>query len=239
MRCCAEASRLVKTARALREQLPATATAMADGDVQFSQAEVIVDSVKDLSPGIDPELRAEGERALIGACGSLDPAKLGQLGRRLEELLDPDGVQARDEAKIRDHEAKAFGKREFTLSPDPYGSGGLIRGRYDAAGYAVLTAALDALSTPWTQGDTADHGADKDTRSPAQRRYDAVVEIGRRSLHHPATTSGDGGKAQIRVTIPLTSLTVRIGVGVLDDGTEISPTLPGCWPATPGSSRPS
>jgi len=115
---------------------------MADGDVQFSQAEVIVDSVKDLTPGIDPELRAEGEQALIGACGSLDPAKLGQLGRRPEELLDPDGVQGRDEAKILDHEARAFGKREFTLSPDPYGSGGLIRGRYDAAGYAVLTAAL-------------------------------------------------------------------------------------------------
>jgi hypothetical protein len=41
-------------------------------------------------------------------------------------------VQARDEAKIRDHQEKAFGKREFTLSPDPYGSAGVIRGRYDA-----------------------------------------------------------------------------------------------------------
>jgi len=51
---CAEASRLVKTARALREQLPATATAMTDGDVQFSRAEVIVDSVKDLSPASIP-----------------------------------------------------------------------------------------------------------------------------------------------------------------------------------------
>ena len=78
----------------------------------------------------------------------------------------------------------------------------------------MLTAALDALTTPWTHGNTgphtdrtadlgADHGADTDTRSPAQRRYDAIVEIGRRQLHHP-TTSGDGGKAQIRVTIPCT-----------------------------------
>ena len=41
------------------------------------------------------------------------------------------------------------------MSPDPYGSGGLIRDRYDAAGYAVLTAALEALSTPWTHGITA------------------------------------------------------------------------------------
>ena len=194
---------------------------MADGDVQFSQAEVIVDSVKDLSPGIDPELRAEGERALIGACGSLDPAKLGQLGRRLEELLDPDGVQARDEAKIRDHEAKAFGKREFTLSPDPYGSAGTIRGRYDAAGATVIAAVLDALSAPWPEN--AD--GEKDTRNPAQRRYDALIEVLRCHLHHPATTSGDGGKAQIRVTIPMASLTERIGHGVLDDGTEISPTL--------------
>jgi len=40
-----EASRLVKAARSLREQLPATAQAMADGDVQLSQAEVIVESL--------------------------------------------------------------------------------------------------------------------------------------------------------------------------------------------------
>ena len=44
-----EASRLVKTARALREELPATAQAMTQGRVHLGQAEVIVDSLKDLS----------------------------------------------------------------------------------------------------------------------------------------------------------------------------------------------
>ncbi len=127
-----QASRLLKTARALRGDLPSTAHAMARGEVGFAQAEVIVDSLKDLTPEIAAELRAEGEATLIGACASLDPVGLGRLGRRLEDLLDPDGVQARDEAKIRDHEARAFGKREFTMSPDPYGSAGTIRGRYDA-----------------------------------------------------------------------------------------------------------
>jgi len=77
---CAEASRLIKTARALRGQLSATATAMTDGDVNLGQAEVIVDSVKDLSPGIDPELRAEGERALIGACGVAGPGQARAAG---------------------------------------------------------------------------------------------------------------------------------------------------------------
>ncbi|MDQ3734396.1 MAG: HNH endonuclease [Actinomycetota bacterium] len=216
-----EASRLVRTARTLRGQLPATATAMTRGEVGFAQAEVIVDSLKDLSADIGPELRAEGEANLIGACASLDPIRLGRLGRRLEELLDPAGVQARDEAKVRDHEAKAFGKREFTMSPDPYGSAGLIRGRYDAEGAAVITAALDALSMPLPEG----VDGTKDQRSPGQRRYDAILEVCRRQLHHPATSSGDGGKAQIRVTIPLQCLTDRIGVGVLDEGTQISPTL--------------
>jgi len=55
-----EASRLVRTARALRGQLPATAAAMTRGSVAFAQAEVIVDSLKDLSDGIGPELRAGG-----------------------------------------------------------------------------------------------------------------------------------------------------------------------------------
>ncbi len=218
-----EASRLMKAARSLREQLPATAAAMSTGEVNLGQAEVIVESLKDLSDQVSPDQRAEGEQTLIAACDSLDPIALGRLGRRLEELLDPDGVQARDEAKIRDHEQKAFGKRELTFSPDPYGSGGTIRGRYDAAGYAVMTAVLDPLSTPWSE--VTGVGEDNDNRSPAQRRYDALVEVCRRGLHHPLTTSGDGGKAQIRVTIPLTSLSTRTGYGLLDGGTEISPTL--------------
>ena len=66
---------------------------LTDGDVNLGQAEVIVDSVKDLSPGLIPPYAPEGEQALIGAGGSLDPAKLGQLGRRLEELLDPTGCR--------------------------------------------------------------------------------------------------------------------------------------------------
>ncbi len=216
-----EASRLVRTARALREQLPATGQALAVGEVNLGQVEVIVDSLKDLSDQVGPAQRAEGEATLIEACASLDPVGLGRLGRRLEELLDPDGVQARDEAKIRDHEERAFGKRELTLSPDPYGSAGTIRGRYDAAGAAVIAAVLDALSAPLSE--TSD--GEKDTRNPAQRRYDALIEILRRHLHHPATTSGDGGKAQIRVTIPLQSLIDRTGVATLDSGAEISPTL--------------
>ena len=152
---------------------------------------------------------------------SLDPAKLGQLGRRLEELLDPDGVQARGEAKIGDHETQSV--RETGVHPEP----GPVRVRW-ADPRPLRRRRIrgahrrpDALSAPQPEGPDGE----KDERSPAQRRYDAIIEIGRRQLHHPATSCGDGGKAQIRVTIPLTSLTDRIGHGVLDDGTEISPTL--------------
>ena len=41
---------------------------------------MIAESLKDLSDGIDPVLRAEGEQTLVGACGSWDPAGLGRLG---------------------------------------------------------------------------------------------------------------------------------------------------------------
>ena len=63
-----EASRLVRTAEALREQLPATAQALADGQVNLGQVEVIVDSLKDLSDEVSTAQRAEGEATLIGAC---------------------------------------------------------------------------------------------------------------------------------------------------------------------------
>lgn len=176
-----EASRLVRTGRAPRAEFPATGAALAAGAVHLSQAEVVVDALHDLDadhlagPGGESgaQVRAAGEQTLLEACATHDPAAVGKLGRRLAELLDPDGVQARDEAKIRDHEEQAHGRREFTMTPDPYGSGGTIRGRYDATGAAIIQAAVDALAAP--QPETPD--GVKDPRTPPQRRYDAVVEI--------------------------------------------------------------
>lgn len=189
-----EASRLVRTRRALRVEFPAAAAALAAGDLHQSSAEVVLVALHDLDidtdtdtdpdadadpdtdadadpdagsePELSRDLRAAGEQTLIGACATHDPAAVGNSADGWPSCSIR-GMQARDEAKLRDHEDTAHGWRGFTMTPDRV----------------------------------------KDSRTPGQRRYDAIVDILRHHLHHPTTSSGDGEKAQIRVTIPLTSLT--------------------------------
>ena len=215
-----EASRLMRTARALRERLPATAQALAEGRAQLGQVEVIADSLEDLSTEVSPVQRAEGEATLISACDSLDPVGLGRLGRRLEELLDPTGSRPGTRPRsattkpMRSGNGHSPSAQTHTGRPGRSADArpGRVRGDHRRAGGTVRAA---TRNTRWGEGHPL-------TR---RRRYDAFVEIACRGLHHPVTGSGDGGKAQIRVTIPLASLTGRTGYGVLDDGTQISPTL--------------
>ena len=215
-----QAARLVGTARALREHLPATADAMSRGRAQLGQAQVIVHALADLPKDFPAEGRTDAEATMIGHCDTFGPVPLSFIGRRLEEILDPEGVQARDEKKLLEKEKKAFDKRALTLSDDPYGPGGSIRGRMEAEGAAIIRAALDVLSAPAQ----ADIDGNRHLRSAEQRRYDALVEICRRHLAHPASGSGAGGKTQLRITIGLESLTQRLGAATLDSGQLLSPS---------------
>lgn len=215
-----QAARLVGTARALREHLPATAEAMAGGRVQLAQAQVIVHALSDLSKELAAGRLAEAEATMIEHCAVFGPIPLSFIGRRLEEILDPEGVQARDEKKLLEKEKKAYDKRALTLCDDPYGPGGSIRGRSEAEGAAIIRAALDGLSAPAPAG----IDGQPDPRSADQRRYDAFVEICRRRLAHPASGTGDGGKAQLRVTISMDELTRQRGAATLDSGQLLSPT---------------
>jgi len=99
-----EASRLVRTATAVRNDLPAVGQAMAGGSVSLAQAEVIVGAIGDLPPETPVACRPEAEQTMVDYAASFDPVLLARIGRRLAEIVDPDGVQARDEKPILDKE---------------------------------------------------------------------------------------------------------------------------------------
>ncbi|MDQ3781604.1 MAG: HNH endonuclease, partial [Actinomycetota bacterium] len=111
--------------------------------------------------------------------------------------------------------------RGLTISPDKDGAGRYVRGYLDTLGGAIITAALDGLSAPIP--DTA--AGEPDRRSPAQRRHDALVELGRRQLQSGELPATGGIKPRIVITIPLTSLRDRTGAGRLSDGYQLSPSL--------------
>ena len=206
----AEASMLVRTAASLRAGFEETGVALAAGQVNLGQARVVIRSVTDLPADLDPCLATAAETLMIGHCQTFDPSSLALIGRRLAECIDPDGTQARDEKKLPELEKTAHGKRGLTISPDKTGAGRYVRGYLDTEGAAIITAALDGLSAPIL--DTA-AGA-KDTRSPAQRRHDALIELGRRQLQSgqlPATGGINPGSSSPSRRAPCRTLPAQDG----------------------------
>ncbi len=151
-----------------------------------------------------------------------DPVGLAGIGEQLFAVLDPAGYQQAQEDKLERAERGAYAERGFTLTPDTIGSGSLIRGRGWVGADAIISAALDALAAPRRADDSG-----PDLRSAAARRYDALHELCRRRLHAEPTGSGDGGKIQLRVTVPLEVLQGRLaGAGtVLNTGQGLSAAL--------------
>ena len=216
-----EASMLVRTARSLRSGFESTGAGMAAGQVSLGQTRVIIRSVEQLPADLGPELASAGETLMVGYCQTFDPTALALIGRRLAECLDPEGTQARDEQKLLEREKTAHGKRCLTISADKAGAGRYVRGYLNTEGAAILAAALDGLSAPIP--DTA--AGEKDSRSPAQRRHDALIELGRRQLQTGQLPATGGVKPRIIITIPYASLQNRAGAGRLNDGYPLSPSL--------------
>lgn len=236
-----EAGRLVRTAATLRTELPAVGQALAGGAVSLAQAETISAAIADLPAETQVARRGQAEATMIGYATTFDPVLLARIGRRLAEIIDPDGVQARDEKPILDKEADAHRDRTLTLTADTYGAGGWLKARLDAVGYATIAAYLDAATTPGQSPDLSvggqpnpdDHtcGADPnpvgpaagDPRTVGQRRHDAAVEAFRQMLSSGAQPSCGGVKPRIVLTIPAASLSERSGAGRLAQGCLYQP----------------
>jgi Domain of unknown function (DUF222) len=152
------ASGWLSRARLMRE-LPALAAAAGRGDVSAEHLR----KVNDLVEKVGVVAVRDFDEILAGLASTANPIHLEKACERIRAHVDPDGPAPDPHA--------AFERRGFTLSRS--GSMFAVRGQFDAEGGAALTTALDALMKP--------PGAD-DTRTPAQRRADAMVELARIAL---------------------------------------------------------
>ena len=153
------ATERVAMARHLAE-LPQTAAAFGEGEVGFEQARVITRAAE----SIGDDLMRGAEQILVEAAQRLDPQRLQIAADHLRHYLAPERMQrdAKDE-----HE-----RRALFISPLLDGVF-RIDGHLDREGGACLLTALEALLGP--------RAAD-DTRTPAQRRADALVELARQRM---------------------------------------------------------
>ncbi|MGN6130761.1 MAG: DUF222 domain-containing protein [Nocardioidaceae bacterium] len=231
--------RLLHTAAALTTAREATMAALTDGMISPEQADVIV-ACMDLLP-VDAELRSLGEKFLLEHAAGLNATELDKLGRELLEVLDPEGVAAREEQKLHRHERSAHLNRFLSFVHD--GLGGVrVRGRGTVEDAAIIRTTLDSLAAPAPAGAAEaacgqctsdgsasgpgvdpDHGLGaKDPRDHGARTWDALVEACQRLTDAQVLPTDHGRKPQLLVHVDWATLKEQVGTATLTTGEHLS-----------------
>lgn len=108
--------REVGLARAL-EVLPATRSALSDGDVSASHAAVIAQALDRLPTGVTTRQRHQVEASLVDRARELSPPLLRRVARRALEAIEPEraAVDAHEDSLLYDEEAVARGRTRLSF----------------------------------------------------------------------------------------------------------------------------
>jgi hypothetical protein len=177
----------VSVARRLRE-LPETSAAFRAGEMSYAHARQISAATGD----VNREVAAEGEPILVEAARNLDPRGLGVVIAHWRNAVDPDGFLARAN--------DAHERRRFDIS-ETFEAMTVLDGQLYGDDGAMVRTAIDAYSKP--------HPGD--TRTPTQRRADALVELARHVLNRRDAPSSGGERPHLNVQVDLAMLEGRAG----------------------------
>jgi hypothetical protein len=241
LRISAPAAKRMVTLGKLIDARPAIGEALASGGCNAERALVIGEALDDLAAGFDDRddagvvgaLTDKAEVILLDDARLFDPRALATLARGIVDHIAPELADEALRRGLDRAEARARAARSLTLSR-LNGSRWRLSGYLDTESAAMVSAAMEPFCAPQPGTDGPD------TRSAAQRRADALVEVCRRALAPTGVAgprgaaglagtagpaAGPAGKAvQLTVTIDYESLRRQLGAGRLDSGDLISPT---------------
>jgi len=179
----------VRTARRLRH-MPITRAVFGEGHLSEPRVRALVDA-RDTNPAAFER----DEAMLVSQARSLDARSFPKAVAYWRRLADHEG-------HLRDTEA-AFERRRLHASA-AWNGNVRLDGDLDAENGAVVITALRSLTDP----SQIDHD---DSRTPQQRRADALVEICRRHLDQTDRPIVGGERPHITVTLDIESLEGRAG----------------------------
>ena len=174
------------------EEMPGTREAFASGLLPESRVKVLAQA-----QALAPDQFAHDEAALVAQVAAASAQQVPRVLAGWKKNTDPDAAEAEAE--------RLHGLRALHLSED---WSGMLRlhGLLDPESGLVVRHALEALSDPASL-DPAD------TRTPAQARADALVEVCRRHLDGKP---GGASRPHVSITVPWDTL--QQGHGVVDTG---------------------
>jgi hypothetical protein len=197
------------TGEPLEPKLPATAAALAVGEIGTEHAAAIAETVEAIPGPERIEHAGQVESTLLEHARISDPRTVRQLGQRILAHLDPDGPAPEERRLQQTH-------RRLNLSRLT-DSTGLLDGRLTPTCQAIW----ETILTPLAAKRPAD-ALGEDDRTPGQRLHDAFEEAGRRLLGAGDLPDQAGLPCQLIITMSLTDLERRAGRATTHHGGTLS-----------------
>jgi hypothetical protein len=177
------------------------------GELRFDHLRAISTALRPLQH--DPAQQRAAVPVLHDLAASTDPAVVRRVGRRIRDVVDPEG-----ELRERDRQ---FERRYLAMSPLLDGMTAL-EGVLDTEGAATLSAALAPLLVPTDASDI---------RSTGQRRADALIDLASLALRSEQLPELSGTVAAVDIVVAADALIPGMSVGgTATDSTDPSLTTP-------------
>ncbi len=202
-------ARRALTGEELEPVYPATATALAEGEIGPEHAAAIADTVEGIPVADRVEHAPAVEATLLEHARVSDPRTVRLLGQRILAHLDPDGPSPQEQDRQRAHRRVSLNRLEDGT--------GLLEGRLSPTCQAIWEAILTPLATR-----RPEDALGPDERTLPQRLHDAFEEAGRRLLATGGLPDQAGLPCQLIITMTLTDLERRAGRPTTHHGGTLS-----------------
>lgn len=214
------APRTTLTGQQLPPELPATAQAWRDGQLDEQHLRVVQTFIRDLPEAIPPEAVEQAERFLAEQATELRPDQLEKVANRCATLINPDGKFS-DEDRARQRGFTWCGQRRDGMSIAKLIATPELRANLEAwfARFAAPGACNPDDSSPCIDGQPSEDVAARDLRSHAQRQHDAVNALVRGQLGDPKLGVHNGLPVTVIVSTTLKELNAGSGHAVTAGGT--------------------
>jgi Domain of unknown function (DUF222) len=212
--------RLTLTGQQLPPELPATAQAWRDGELDAQHLRVIQAFFHDLPDATPADTVEDAERFLAEQATKLRPDQLERAAHRIALHINPDGKFS-DSDRARQRGFTWCGQRKDGMSIGKLIASPELRANIDAwlARFAAPGMCNPDDEYPCTTDEPAEESVGRDARTPAQRQHDGLNALVRGQLGDPKLGQHNGLPVTVIVSTTLQELTTGTGRAVTGGGT--------------------